>query len=200
VSTVLHGLKKPLTNDRRPTLLYLVFGRKAILPSALTWQALIYPPIFARVIDIALGWLFRWYGANISMSQKIAAYAHLYSPASTKSVVHWFQIMRASAFRVFDDDVRGAHVPARFPTRNIAAPIVLLWGDSDSLVDIDTMLAQLPVGTRERRLRGYEHLDILWGANVHEDVIPTVLDELRAHAGHRGGLVNGVESTGAGVL
>jgi lysosomal acid lipase/cholesteryl ester hydrolase len=188
-----------------------VFGRKAILPSALTWQALIYPPIYARVIDTALGWLFRWHGANISTSQKIAAYAHLYSFASTKSVVHWFQIMRARAFRMFDDDVdaasplsfarpdlsSAAYVPARFPTRNIATPVVLLWGDSDSLVDIDTMLNQLPEGTRARRLRGYEHLDIIWGTNVHKDVIPTVLDELRAHCKHEGGLVNGVESTGA---
>jgi lysosomal acid lipase/cholesteryl ester hydrolase len=195
-----------------PTLLYLVFGRKAILPSALTWKSLLYPPIFARLIDTSLGWLFRWHGANIPMPQKIAAYSHLYSFASTKSVVHWFQIMRARSFQMFDDDVNSilsplradvstaAYKPARFPTRNIATPIVLLWGDSDSLVDIDAMLNQLPEGTRARRLKGYEHLDIIWGGNVHEDVIPAVLDELRDHCHHRGlldGLVNGIESTGA---
>lgn len=37
-----------------------------------------------------------------------------------------------------------AYSPARFPTKNISSPIVLLYGDSDSLVDIDLMLKELP--------------------------------------------------------
>ena len=37
-----------------------------------------------------------------------------------------------------------AYCPARFPTKNISSPIVLLYGDSDSLVDIDLMLKELP--------------------------------------------------------
>jgi lysosomal acid lipase/cholesteryl ester hydrolase len=32
-----------------------------------------------------------------------------------------------------------------------------------------------------RRLKGYEHLDILWGRNVHVDVIPQVVHALREH-------------------
>lgn len=32
-----------------------------------------------------------------------------------------------------------------------------------------------------KRLRGYEHLDILWGKNVHVDVIPVVLQALRRY-------------------
>ena len=147
------------------------------------WQSIIYPPIFAQVIDRSLVWLFNWHSRNISTQQKIAAYAHLYSFASVKSVVHWFQIMRNGAFQMYDDDVLSPVVrtsvssyrPARFPTRNIVTPIVLLYGDSDSLVDIDTMLAQLPEHTLARRLRSYEHLDILWGKHVDKDVIPEVL-------------------------
>lgn len=37
-----------------------------------------------------------------------------------------------------------AYCPARFPTKNISSPIVLLYGDSDSLVDINLMLKELP--------------------------------------------------------
>lgn len=37
-----------------------------------------------------------------------------------------------------------AYCPARFPTKNISSPIVLLYGDSDSLVDIDLMSKELP--------------------------------------------------------
>jgi hypothetical protein len=49
--------------------------------------------------------------------------------------------------------VSNAHGPGhfgiqyQFPTPNIATPVVLLYGDSDSLVDIDSMHAQLPIDT-----------------------------------------------------
>jgi lysosomal acid lipase/cholesteryl ester hydrolase len=167
------------------------------------WQSILYPPIFAKVIDIALAFLFNWRSLNITTSQKIAAYAHLYSSASVKSVVHWFQIMRNAAFQMYDDDVISpmmrtsvsSYRPARFPTRNIVTPIVLLYGDSDSLVDIDVMLTQLPGHTVPNRLHGYEHLDVLWGKDVDVDVIPEVLDALKQYCENREkltGLVNGV--------
>jgi lysosomal acid lipase/cholesteryl ester hydrolase len=166
--------------------MFLFFGRKAILSSAAMWQSIIYPPIFTKVIDTSLMWLFDWHNTNITNHQKIAAYAHLYSFASVKSVVHWFQIMRNSAFQMYDDDVISpvirtsvsSYRPARFPTRNIITPIVLLYGDSDSLVDIDTMLTELPGHTVAERLHGYEHLDVLWGKDVDKDVIPHVLETL----------------------
>ena len=40
-----------------------------------------------------------------------------------------------------------AYCPARFPTKNISSPIVLLYGDSDSLVDINRMSEELPANT-----------------------------------------------------
>lgn len=172
-----------------PALLFLFFGRKSILSSATMWQSILYPPIFASLIDRSLNWLFNWRSDNISQEQKIAAYAHLYSFASVKSVVHWFQIMRNAAFQMYDDDVLSPVVrttissyrPARFPTRNIVTPIFLLYGDCDSLVHIDTMLAQLPPHTVSEALHTYEHLDILWGKDVDKDVIPKVLDVLQEY-------------------
>lgn len=134
----------------------------------------------------------------------MAAYAHLYSYASVKSVVHWFQIMRESAFQMFDDDVTvfgtaansgKAYRPPRFPTRNIETPILLLYGNRDSLVDIDAMVGALPVsGTRVRKLNGYEHLDILWGKDVDKDVFPEVVNALRMHCESPVGAIrNGVK-------
>lgn len=169
--------------------MFLFFGRKSILSSATMWQSILYPPIFAKTIDTSLRWLFAWNSYNISTHQKIAAYAHLYSFASVKSVVHWFQIMRNGQFQMYDDDIQSPVVrtsvssyrPARFPTRNIVTPIVLCYGDSDSLVDIDVMISQLPGHTVCKRLHGYEHLDILWGKDVDVDVIPEVLDSLKQH-------------------
>jgi lysosomal acid lipase/cholesteryl ester hydrolase len=176
--------------------MFLFFGRKSILPSAAMWQSIIYPPIFAKIIDRALMFLFDWRSRNITTHQKIAAYAHLYSFASVKSVVHWFQIMRNGAFQMYDDDVISpvirtsisSYRPARFPTRNIVTPIVLMYGDCDSLVDMDIMMTQLPSHTIAKRLHGYEHLDILWGKDVDKDVIPQILEVLRRYCGCRNSL------------
>lgn len=101
--------------------------------------------------------------------------------------------MRNGKFQMYDDDVqritltRGrssgvtSYAPARFPTRNIVSPIVLLYGDCDSLVDIQQMLHELPAHTTAICLHGYEHLDILWGGNVDEDIIPHVIEALKAN-------------------
>ena len=102
--------------------------------------------------------------------------------------------MRSGSFVMYDDDLytpalrpskhspRPGYRPAKFPTRNIATSIVILYGDVDSLVDIDAMRNELPERRLDiRRLKGYEHLDVLWGKNVHVDVIPQVVYALKQH-------------------
>ncbi|QRV76292.1 alpha/beta hydrolase family protein [Ceratobasidium sp. AG-Ba] len=198
------GLQQPIVDalmKASPTLMYLFFGRKSILPSTVFWQSILYPPIFVKVIDTALTLLFNWRGGNISPAQKLAAYAHLYSYTSTKSVVHWFQIMRNAGFQMYDDEVQAPvsflgkkfYHPAKFPTRNIATTIFLLYGESDSLVDIDVMLAELPKHTTYQGVPNHEHLDMLWGRDVHEVVIPQVMRALKqAHV-----RVNGISDAGS---
>ncbi|TVY76039.1 putative lipase [Lachnellula suecica] len=170
-----------------PQVLYLLFGRRSILSSATMWQSILYPPIFVRVIDMGLSFLFGWTARNMSMSQKLAAYPHLYSFTSTKSVVHWFQIIRTKSFQMYDDDVQPVvgsvskyTKVAKFPTRNIKTPIVLVYGGSDSLVDIDVMLKELPSHTIATEIPHYEHLDFLWGREVETLVFPHVFDALNS--------------------
>jgi lysosomal acid lipase/cholesteryl ester hydrolase len=151
------------------------------------WETLMYPPIFSRTIDLGLSFLFNWQTKNISSSQKLAAYPHLYSFTSTKSVVHWFQIIRNRCFQMYDDDV---HQPmsvststryskvAKYPTRNIKTPVVLVYGGSDSLVDIKAMLRELPPQTVATEIPHYEHLDFLWARDVDLQVFQHVFDAL----------------------
>ena len=174
-----------------PEVLYLAFGRRSMLNSATMWQAILYPPIFVRVMDISLRFLFGWQTKNITQTQKLAAYPHLYSFTSTKSVVHWFQIIRNASFIFFDDEVQGPlnvtdvrryyKVP-KFPTRNIRTPIVLVYGGSDSLVDINVMLKELPKHTAAKEVSKYEHLDFLWASDVDKLVFPHIFDALDFHA------------------
>jgi lysosomal acid lipase/cholesteryl ester hydrolase len=172
-----------------PQVLFLLFGRRSILSSATMWQSILYPPIFVRVIDMGLSFLFGWHARNISTSQKLAAYPHLYSFTSTKSVVHWFQIIRTKSFQMFDDDVQAPlsigsvskyTKVARFPTRNIKTPIVLVYGGSDSLVDIEVMNKELPAHTVATEIPHYEHLDFLWAREVDTLVFPHVFDALES--------------------
>jgi lysosomal acid lipase/cholesteryl ester hydrolase len=172
-----------------PQVLFLLFGRRSILSSATMWQSILYPPIFVRFIDMGLKFLFGWTAQNISPSQKLAAYPHLYSFTSTKSVVHWFQIIRTKSFQMYDDDVQPVlslgsvskyTKVAKFPTRNIKTPVVLVYGGSDSLVDIDVMMKELPSHTVATEIPHYEHLDFLWAREVDTLVFPHVFDALES--------------------
>ncbi|EMC94083.1 hypothetical protein BAUCODRAFT_36558 [Baudoinia panamericana UAMH 10762] len=174
-----------------PSIIFLAFGRRAILGSATMWQALLYPAIFCWFIDKCLLFLFGWRTANITPHQKLAAYPHLYSFTSTKTVVHWFQIIRNGTFQMYDDEVTTPlavgnsskyYKVAKFPTRNIKTPIVLLYGGADSLVDIKLMLKELPRHTVAKGIAKYEHLDFLWASDVDKLVFPHVLDALEKHA------------------
>jgi lysosomal acid lipase/cholesteryl ester hydrolase len=174
-----------------PEILYLAFGRRAILGSATMWQALLYPGIFTYFIDKSLSFLFNWKTQNITAHQKLAAYPHLYSFSSVKSVVHWFQIIRNGTFQMFDDEVAKPlamsngnkyYKVAKFPTRNIKTPIVLVYGGSDSLVDIKLMLKELPKHTVAKEIQKYEHLDLLWASDVDTLVFPHVLEALETYA------------------
>ena len=174
-----------------PDVLFLAFGRKSILSSATFWQSILYPPIFVRLIDMSLSFLFAWSGANIAPHQKLAAYPHLYSFTSTKSVVHWFQIIRNKSFQMYDDDASNSfsigasnryYKVAKFPTRNIKTPIVLMFGGSDSLVDIKVMLRELPKHTIATEVPHYEHLDFLWAKGVDQLVHPHVFEALKHYA------------------
>lgn len=174
-----------------PDILFLAFGRKSILSSATMWQSILYPPIFVRLIDMSLGFLFAWSGRNISLHQKLAAYPHLYSFTSTKSVVHWFQIIRNKSFQMYDDDASSSwsigasnrhYKVARFPTRNIKTPIVLVYGGSDSLIDIRVMLKELPRHTMATEIPHFEHLDFLWAQDVDKLVFPHVFEALKYYA------------------
>lgn len=92
---------------------------------------------------------------------------------------------------MFDDEVTSPtsfstgskyYKVAKFPTKNIRTPIVLVYGGSDSLVDIQLMLKELPKHTVAKCVPKYEHLDLLWASDVDKLVFPHVLDALESYA------------------
>lgn len=166
-----------------PRLMYLLFGSRILLPTAVLWQRTLHPRIFNWMIDFGNKQLFNWGTKNISPAQKMVSYAKLYSTTSVKCVVHWFQILHAQRFQMFeesDDFINSIHRPyqiARFPTKtNVKIPILLIYGGSDSLVDIDVLKDNLPKKrVFDIRVDDHEHLDLIWGEKVDSLVIAKVI-------------------------
>ncbi|KAI8919749.1 Alpha/Beta hydrolase protein [Entophlyctis helioformis] len=169
-----------------PEVIYLIFGRKALLSSVFFWQSILTPMTFAWIIDVSCWFLFGWDAAF--MDYKHIIYRHLYSYSSVKIVVHWFQIMKSAKFQMYDDNPpvlptaqEGYHVP-RFPTTHIQTPIAIFYGGKDTLPDMDYIIRKSPKPTLLLKIEEYEHIQFLWGRGIDKVVYPAVLGLLAEHA------------------
>jgi lysosomal acid lipase/cholesteryl ester hydrolase len=154
-----------------------------MFPSVAFWQATLPTFILHAAMDFALVFLLGFQNHNISSVQKRASYTHIYCSSSVKTVVHWTQIMRDATFGLYQPietaQTNVALMP-KYATQGIKTPMVLIYGGRDSLVAIDTMRELLPPETRYHELPNYEHIDVLWGDDVENDVIPHVLSALNS--------------------
>lgn len=170
----------------QPKLLFLFFGKKILLPTASTlWLRILPTKLFNLAIKYSTLFLFNWENKNINNSQTVA-FKNLYSPTSVKCIVHWFQILKTQKFQMFvssndlNENNNSIFEPIPFPTRtNIKIPLLLVYGTNDSLVDIETLKANLPENTTfELPIHNHEHLDIIWGDDVNNLVFTKVADFL----------------------
>jgi lysosomal acid lipase/cholesteryl ester hydrolase len=65
-------------------LVYLIFGRRALLSSVLFYQDWFDPRFYAKSIDASVRLLFDWRSNNMSLDTKAVTYQHLYSICSVK--------------------------------------------------------------------------------------------------------------------
>ncbi|CAG8785196.1 31674_t:CDS:2, partial [Racocetra persica] len=161
------GLQNPIVDafiKASPNIVYLFFGRKAFLTMAMFWQRVLSPPIYTKLLDTCMKFLFGWSGKNMKEEQKAVSYYHLYNFTSVKSLVHWFQIIRANSFQMYDElppyssPTAMGHYCHKFPTEQIQTPISVFYGGSDSLVNIEVLLKQLPKPVFAKEVPPYEHL------------------------------------------
>ncbi|RIA93010.1 triacylglycerol lipase [Glomus cerebriforme] len=187
------GLQNPIVDafiKASPNIVFLFFGRKAFLTMTLFWQRVLSPLIYTELLDRCMKLLFGWNGKNMTKEQKSVSYFHLYSFTSVKSLVHWFQIIRANNFQMYDElppyssTTAMGHYCHKFPTQQIKTPIGVFYGGSDSLVDIKVLLNQLPKPVFTKEIPPYEHLDFLWASDVHKTVFPDLFDLLSKYNVH----------------
>lgn len=132
-----------------PEMMYLLFGRKILMKSVIFWRKITYPPMFIQLIDLPNKILFDWNSVNIDVIQKMVSYYHLYSTTSVKCVVHWFQIIKSKRFQMYQE--KDYFEPFEYPTdtRIDISKLLIIYGMNDSLVDIDTLVSQLPAFNKQ---------------------------------------------------
>jgi len=194
--TTPHGFTNPLVDTlarARPDFIFLLFGKRSILPSTLFWRNNLPRHLFVKIIDTAIGFLFGWDMECIADSEKPLLYSHIYSHASVKTVVQWFQIIQTSKFQMFDDCMVGegfaydryaAHTLPQYQLGHLQTPIACFCGGRDNLPQTAALLASLPkhkvvmVHKEER----YEHLDFMWARDIATKIYPKVLELLEKHS------------------
>lgn len=164
-----------------PQLIFLLFGRKAMLASVPFWISTLSPEVYARMIRRCLWELFGWRCHNIENEQQSRMFPHMYTYCSVKTIVHWFQMMRAGHFRMYNNgrDDLGLVVP-RYPLESITTPVVVFYGSEDTLCDPQYTRQHLGEGmVAEHCIEGYEHLDFLFAHDLSQRVFPLLTSELQ---------------------
>ncbi|KAG7661146.1 uncharacterized protein J8A68_005348 [[Candida] subhashii] len=224
-----HPIFKLIVNQTAAdnTFLYSLFGRRAILPSVSFWSTMLGPTLYEIIVNKSLMLLFGWSGTNINQAQKEMGYPHMFSNSSVKSLVHWFQIIGARRFQMFDETCgvgltrlasmstlskQKGNVVAPFPIdHHLNVPMVLFYGDNDILVDMErtkSLIIDNNLSMRDKLeivlCSGYEHMDTLWGERVFEDVFEYVIEILERNCKKNlnscNGNVNGKIVNGRTVL
>jgi lysosomal acid lipase/cholesteryl ester hydrolase len=161
----------------------LLFGRRECLGSAITWRNILSGPRWVRFIDWCLRFLFNWETRELDPGRKNALYDHLYSRTSTKSVVHWFQIIRDRRFAMYDPTHARARADAYIPVYDvakIAVPLAAFVGGRDTIIDAPALRDSLPPATQWHDLPTYEHLDTMWGMSAPRAVFAPLIAFLKS--------------------
>jgi pimeloyl-ACP methyl ester carboxylesterase len=158
-----------------PHVFYLLFGRKRMLGSVSFWIRVLPNQLYAHLIKLVLHSLFGWRGEHIHEPHRM--FPHMYTTTSVKTIVHWFQLMQHETFGMYRGP--GETVSVRYPLESVRTPIVVFYGQRDTLCDSQYTRVQLRnalVG--EYAIKTYEHLDFLFADDVDTMIYPVVLQEL----------------------
>jgi lysosomal acid lipase/cholesteryl ester hydrolase len=195
--SVVRGFSNPVVDNlarARPDFIFLLFGKRSILPSTLFWRKVLSRNVFVHTIDMAVSFLFGWTAHCIDPAEKALLYSHIYSFSSVKTVVHWFQIIQGSKFQMFDDCMAAANIfnpydrytTKTLPTYNteqLRCPIACFYGGRDNLPNTKAVLASLPKDKIAllHKEDDYEHLDFMWAKDTGHKIYPKILGLLKKY-------------------
>lgn len=191
------GFSNPVVDNlarARPDFIFLLFGKRSILPSTLFWRKLLSRNVFVKVIDNAVMFLFGWSASCIAPEEKALLYSHIYSFSSVKTVVHWFQIIQSSKFQMFDDcmtvvssvnpyDRYTTKILPHYRTMQLKCPVACFYGGRDNLPNTKVVLSNIPKDKVAlfHKEEEYEHLDFMWAKDTGKKICPRVLSLLKEY-------------------
>jgi len=191
------GFSNPVVDNlarARPDFIFLLFGKRSILPSTLFWRKLLSRNVFVKVIDKAIMFLFGWSASCIAPEEKALLYSHIYSFSSVKTVVHWFQIIQSSKFQMFDDCMAAVNslnpydryttkALPHYRTMQLKCPVACFYGGRDNLPNTKAVLANIPKDKVAlfHKEEEYEHLDFMWAKDTGKKICPRVLSLLKEY-------------------
>jgi len=104
---------KPIANAKvnfminyfSPSVLFTILGTTSFLPFAETVRKTLGAAPYATMVQGALEILFGWKCDKWPAHWRPALYSHLFSHASMRCVVHWFQIITSGVFAHYDHTI-----------------------------------------------------------------------------------------------
>lgn len=185
----------------RPDFIFLLFGKRQLLPSTLFWRNNVSRTRFVKLIDLSLKFLFNWDTTCISPKEKPLLYSHIYAHASVKSVVQWFQMIQSGKFQMFDDyksensstnagtDSYPGYVLPTYQVQQIRTPVALFCGGRDTLPNNANIINAIPANKRAliHIEEKYEHLDFMWAEDIAPKIFPKILMLLEKYSSAKEG-------------
>lgn len=180
----------------RPDFIFLLFGKRQLLPSTLFWRNNVSRERFVILIDLSLKFLFNWDTTRISPKEKPLLYSHIYAHASVKSVVQWFQMIQSGKFQMFDDyksenisnnagtDSYPGYVLPTYQVKQIRTPVACFCGGKDTLPHNADIINAIPASKRAlvHIEEKYEHLDFMWAEDIAPKIYPKILNLLEKYS------------------
>ncbi|KAJ3055404.1 cholesterol esterase [Rhizophlyctis rosea] len=188
---------KPLANAKvsyivdtfSPDILYKVLGRSSFLPFADAARRVLGPSNNAVLVQGALEGIFGWRCDKWPVRWRPALYSHLFSHASMKCIVHWFQIITTGTFSHYHPGAdqssfvataaQSSCPPVPYPTRHITTKMHLFAGGRDNISDVDFMRKALPRSAVIDVVQDYEHMDFLWADSAKDLVWDKIVKIIR---------------------
>eukprot|EP01111_Echinosteliopsis_oligospora_P010324 TRINITY_DN3185_c0_g1_i1.p1 TRINITY_DN3185_c0_g1~~TRINITY_DN3185_c0_g1_i1.p1 ORF type:complete len:450 (+),score=99.33 TRINITY_DN3185_c0_g1_i1:147-1496(+) len=188
------GFSNPMVHNlitSHPDFIFLLFGKRKIMPFILFWRRLLSPEQFARSIDMSIMFLFGWTASCLDPDEKALLYSHIFSFASVKTVVHWFQMIQCGRFQMYDDTAPqregkySGYEVSKYDLTHIGCPVALFHGGRDHLPNTTATISIIPKDklVYNHREEEYEHLDFMWAKNASQKIFPkiiTLLDRFSA--------------------
>lgn len=169
--------------ESNPRFIYLVFGRHSMLSSTLMWMKIMSPQLFVWTVDRATDFLFNWSNSQVSATRKVHLYQHIFSYASVKTVVQWFQLIKLRRLAFYADDTNSNRVPVEYDLKRLRMPVAVFYGGKDTVIDIDALKEVLPACVKWHEEPLYEHLDMIWADTAKDVIFPEVMKLLEEYGG-----------------